>query len=146
MSSNRLTDEDHPRNERQALLGHGNHTNGFGTEQSLVSAQIARRLYVSHFLSTWNSRLFEFGAVLYLATVFPGTLLPLSVYALTRSFAAIALASAVGHYIDVGNRLQVVRTSIGKSHIYLRRMLVDLPSFSTPGRGHFLYHILPPRH
>merc|ERR1712000_67280 len=42
---------------------------------------IARRLYVSHFLSTWNSRIFEFGAVLYLASIFPGTLLPMSVYA-----------------------------------------------------------------
>ncbi|KAJ3728187.1 hypothetical protein DFJ43DRAFT_1085170 [Lentinula guzmanii] len=38
-------------------------------------------LYISHFLSTWNSRVFEFGAVLYLATIYPGTLLPMSIYA-----------------------------------------------------------------
>ena len=79
-----------------------------------VPAHIARRLFVSHFLSTWNSRLFEFGAVLYLATIFPGTLLIMSVYALVRGLSAILFAPAVGQYIDRGNRLQVVRVSIGK--------------------------------
>lgn len=76
-------------------------------------SRLARRLYISHFLSTWNSRVFEFGAVLYLASIYPGTLLPMSVYALSRGVAAILLAPAVGHYIDTGNRLQVVRVSIG---------------------------------
>ncbi|KAK4100332.1 hypothetical protein N658DRAFT_508048 [Parathielavia hyrcaniae] len=79
---------------------------------SQVPAWIARRLYVSHFLSTWNSRVFEFGAVLYLAQIFPGTLLLMSVYALTRGLAAILFAPVVGQYVDTGNRLQVVRVSI----------------------------------
>lgn len=78
-----------------------------------VSTKLANGLYLSHFLSTWNSRVFEFGAVLYLATIYPGTLLPMSVYALSRGLAAIILASAVGHYIDVTDRLKVVRLSIG---------------------------------
>lgn len=78
----------------------------------LAGTGIARRLYISHFLSTANSRMFEFGSVLYLAAIFPGTLLPLSVYAVGRGLAAIILSSALGHYIDVGNRLQVVRLSI----------------------------------
>ncbi|KAI9042422.1 putative iron-regulated transporter [Aspergillus affinis] len=73
---------------------------------------ITRRIYISHFLSTWNSRVFEFGAILYLASIFPDTLLPMSVYALARAIAAILLAPAVGHYIDTGNRLAVVRFSI----------------------------------
>ena len=80
---------------------------------SVDTAIVARRLYLSHFLSTWNSRVFEFGAVLYLATIFPGTLLPMSVYAFTRGLAAIMFAPAVGQYIDGGDRLQVVRLSIG---------------------------------
>ncbi|KAI1826361.1 Ferroporti-1 [Xylaria intraflava] len=80
--------------------------------QRQVPARITRRLYVSHFLSTWNSRVFEFGAVLYLATVYPGTLLPMSVYALTRGLSAIVFAPAVGQYIDTANRLHVVRVSI----------------------------------
>lgn len=82
--------------------------------QHRALVRTARRLYVSHFLSTWNSRVFEFGAVLYLATIFPGTLLPMSVYALTRGISAIVFAPAIGHYVDTGNRLQVVRVSIGR--------------------------------
>lgn len=78
-----------------------------------VPAEISNRLYVSHFLSTWNSRVFEFGAVIYLAKIFPGTLLPMSVYALTRGTSAILLSPAIGQYIDKGNRLEVVRLSIG---------------------------------
>lgn len=83
-------------------------------EPPRVPALIARRLYMSHFLSTWNSRVFEFGAVLYLATIFPGTLMPMSTYALLRGLSAILFASAVGLYIDTGNRLHVVRVSIGR--------------------------------
>ncbi|KAM0272894.1 hypothetical protein ACHAQH_008522 [Verticillium albo-atrum] len=74
--------------------------------------ETARRLYLSHFLSTWNSRVFEFGAVIYLATIFPDTLLPMSVYAFIRGLSAIIFAPAIGQFIDVGNRLRVVRISI----------------------------------
>lgn len=73
---------------------------------------LAIRLYTSHFLSTWNSRVFEFGAVLFLASIFPDTLLPMSVYALVRSASAILFAQSIGSWIDRGNRLTVVRVSI----------------------------------
>jgi iron-regulated transporter 1 len=81
-----------------------------------VPARFANHIYVSHVLSTWNSRAFEFGSVLYLAAIFPGTLLPMSVYALTRGLSAILFAPAVGQYIDTSNRLQVVRLSIGEHY------------------------------
>jgi len=81
-----------------------------------VPARLANRIYVSHFLSTWNSRAFEFGAVLYLAAIFPGTLLPMSIYALTRGLSAVLFAPAVGQYIDTSDRLQVVRLSIGEHY------------------------------
>lgn len=79
-----------------------------------VSRHILRRLYVSHFLSTWNSRTFEFGAVLFLASIFSGTLLHLSIYALLRSASAIFFSSIIGHAVDNRNRLAMVRLSIGK--------------------------------
>ena len=75
-------------------------------------SDIKRRLYVSHFLSTWNSRVFEFGAVLFLARIFPGTLLPSSVYALVRAAAAICFAPLVGRRVDQLDRLRVVRLAI----------------------------------
>ena len=81
-----------------------------GTMETITS----RRVYVSHFFSTWNSRIFEFGATLFLATIFPGTLLPTSVYALARSLSAILFSPSVGRYIDNNNRLVVVRLSIGE--------------------------------
>lgn len=69
-------------------------------------------LYCSHFLSTWNTRSFEFGAVLFLATIYPGTLMAMSIYALFRALAAIVLSPMVGKYIDTRPRLEVVRVSI----------------------------------
>jgi Ferroportin1 (FPN1) len=83
---------------------------------SAVTTGVSRRLYISHILSTWNSRVFEFGAVLFIAEIFPGTLLPVSVYAVVRSASAIVLAPKVGRYIDANDRLRVVRSSIGLSH------------------------------
>lgn len=72
----------------------------------------ASYLYTSHFLSTWNFRWFEFGSVLFLARIWTGTLLPLSIYALVRATSAILLAPATGRYIDRAPRLRVVRNSI----------------------------------
>ena len=77
-----------------------------------ISKQTLNFLFLSHFLSTWNSRLFEMGAVLFIAAAFPNTLLPMSVYALVRSGAAVMLSPTVGSWIDRGNRLNVVRISI----------------------------------
>lgn len=79
-----------------------------------IPTAISWRLYISHFLSTWNSRAFEFGAVLFLASIFQHTLLPLSIYALVRSATAIVVGPLLGHAIDRRNRLQIVRFSIGK--------------------------------
>jgi iron-regulated transporter 1 len=70
------------------------------------------RLYLSHTLSTWNARTFEFGAVIFLAAIFPGTLFFASTYALFRSAAAAILGSWIGDYVDRKDRLHVVRQSI----------------------------------
>lgn len=120
--------EDHIPTERDSLLRHPtsntstsiieeNQDDQDHEAEHSVPKDIARRLYLSHFLSTWNSRVFEFGAVLYLATIYPGTLLPMSVYALTRGVSAIVFAPIVGQYIDIGDRLRVVRFSIGTLQI-----------------------------
>ena len=77
-----------------------------------ISWRITSRLFISHFLSTWNSRLFEMGAVLFIAAIYPKTLRPMSVYALVRNAAAIVLSPMVGNGIDRGDRLRVVRVSI----------------------------------
>lgn len=90
----------------------GNQTTSSSSSSS--SSSIKRKLYVSHFLSTWNSRMFEFGAVLFLVAAFPGTLLYTSAYALVRSLAVALLSSALGRRIDRFDRLKVLRSSIGE--------------------------------
>lgn len=80
--------------------------------QNGCSRTLLYHLYVSHTLSTWNARTFEFGAVIFLATVFPGTLFFASCYALFRSAAAAALGPLIGRLVDSKNRLHVVRQSI----------------------------------
>ncbi|KLO96011.1 ferroportin 1 [Fusarium fujikuroi] len=82
------------------------------TDPEWTLSQSARRLYISHTLSTWNSRVFEFGSVLYLASIFPGTLMPLAIYSIVRGASAITLSSWVGSYIDREDRLKTVRLSI----------------------------------
>ncbi|KAK7748104.1 hypothetical protein SLS53_001356 [Cytospora paraplurivora] len=77
-----------------------------------VPTSLALRLYVSHFLSTWNSRVFEFGAALFLASIFPGTLLEVSIYSLVRNAGYVVFAQPVGTWIERGNRLSVIRASI----------------------------------
>lgn len=77
-----------------------------------IPKPLAIRLYTSHFLSTWNSRLFEAAVVYFLASIFPDDLLPISAYALARNAAAIVLTVPVGKWIDRANRLTIVRSSI----------------------------------
>jgi hypothetical protein len=149
MASALRTHEEADFSERDPLLKQRKRRDDAQVSQRAVPIVNARRLYLSHFLSAWNSRVFEFGAVLYLATVFPGTLLPMSVYAFARAVSAIVFAPAVGQYIDTGNRLQVVRVSIGMSfsvlygnsvltvsHEWSSDLLSPLPaSFSTSSRS-----------
>lgn len=56
--------------------------------------------------------MFEFGAVIFLAAIFPGTLFYASCYALFRSAIAAILGSWVGSQVDRKNRLYIVRQSI----------------------------------
>ncbi|KAF2127936.1 hypothetical protein P153DRAFT_294412 [Dothidotthia symphoricarpi CBS 119687] len=79
---------------------------------SRLTTRILWKLYISHTLSTWNARTFEFGAVIFLSTIFPGTLFFASCYALFRSAAAAVLGPWIGRMVDRGNRLHVVRQSI----------------------------------
>lgn len=81
-----------------------------GSAPSRISSH--RLLYTSHFLSTWNSRAFEFGAFLFLASIYPQTLLPASIYALARAGSVALFSPWLGSYIDETERLKAVRASI----------------------------------
>jgi iron-regulated transporter 1 len=87
------------------------------------SHHVRNNLYISHFLSTWNARLFEFGAVLFISTIFPGTLFPASIYALTRSASVVLFSTAIGHLIDRSERIFLIRLSISKSSSLINTIL-----------------------
>ncbi|KAK9456732.1 Ferroporti-1 [Dipodascopsis uninucleata] len=73
---------------------------------------ILLKLYISHFLSTWNARAFEYGSLVFLSLTFAETLLPVSVYAFLRAFISIILSSTINRYVEKTNRLIVIRRSI----------------------------------
>lgn len=93
------------------------------------------KLYISHFLSTWNSRVFEFGAVLFLAVGFPQTLIPASIYALFRSASVILFSSWLGHLVDHSNRLQLIKITIvgQRASVATSCVLLYLMTFSASG-------------
>lgn len=80
--------------------------------QSTLSNAVISRLCISHFLSAWNSRIFELGSVLFLVPIWPGSLILVSIYALARCAAAILFSPAIGNFIDHSNRLVIVQVSI----------------------------------
>jgi hypothetical protein len=82
------------------------------SKQRKNTKSILWKLYLSHTLSTWNARAFEFSAVIFLATIFPGTLFYASTYALFHSLAAFLLSSWIGQSVDTRERLWVVRQTI----------------------------------
>lgn len=95
----------------QHLLGDGPLDS---VERQQGAAGVLARLYISHTLSAWNSRTFEFGAVLFLAAIFRDTLLYASVYALARALSIATLSSWLGTVVDRTDRLVTVRQSIGR--------------------------------
>lgn len=114
LEHSRLLEGDTSTNSSESLLPTtSNEASAAADDPAPGARSVLIRLYVSHSLSAWNSRMFEFGAVLFLASIFPGTLLYASIYALVRAFSAVALASWLGAKVDNSDRLVALRHSIG---------------------------------
>lgn len=69
--------------------------------------------------------MFEFAAFLFLAAVFPGTLLYASIYALSRSFAVFLLSSSIGKLMDRLDRLVTIRHSISEATYIASALLIE---------------------
>ena len=68
--------------------------------------------YTSHFLFTWNDRVWDFASVILLISAYPLTLLPSSVFGLSSTASAIVFSPAVGRGFDMTRRLKTVRYAI----------------------------------
>ena len=91
-------------------------------------------LYISHALSTWNARSYEFAAILFTASAFPDTLLASSIRGLVVTFMALSFSSWIGSQIDTSSsRLKclLLTTSINRVAIISACLgwiyLVDYP-------------------
>ncbi|OIW33868.1 hypothetical protein CONLIGDRAFT_565360, partial [Coniochaeta ligniaria NRRL 30616] len=58
------------------------------------------RLYISHFLSTWNMRSYEFTVILLFAAAYPDSLLPTSIRGVLTNGVTLLLSPAIGSWVD----------------------------------------------
>jgi solute carrier family 40 (iron-regulated transporter), member 1 len=68
--------------------------------------------YTSHFLFTWNDRVWEFASVIFLIAAYPQTLIPSSIFGLVTTASAILFGPTVGRWFDAHERLMSVRVAI----------------------------------
>ncbi|KAH8823019.1 hypothetical protein DL96DRAFT_1620168 [Flagelloscypha sp. PMI_526] len=80
------------------------------TEEDAVNSP--RGLYVSHFLSTWNARSFEFGSILFTVSAFPGTLLPTSLTQIIAILSVLFFSVPLGRALDRRPRFTNLRDAI----------------------------------
>ncbi|KAL7329919.1 hypothetical protein PS15p_204929 [Mucor circinelloides] len=70
------------------------------------------RLYVSHFLTSWTDRVFEFSCFLFIGDIFKTSLLLASIYGFSTTISAIVWSSWVGRLADSTSRLLFVRLTM----------------------------------
>ncbi|KAG2216588.1 hypothetical protein INT45_004509 [Circinella minor] len=70
------------------------------------------RIYISHFLTSWTDRVFEFLAYILLAKIFHESLLLPSIYGFITTLSAVFLSSHVGYWVDQFPRLPFVRYTL----------------------------------
>ncbi|KAI8143345.1 Ferroporti-1 [Fennellomyces sp. T-0311] len=69
-------------------------------------------LYISHFLTSWTDRVFEFLSYILLAKIFHASLLLPSIYGFITTLSAVFLSSHVGQWEDNVPRLTFVRLTL----------------------------------
>ena len=78
-----------------------------------LSRKHALCLYASHFLSMWNSRVYEFAAIIFIQNAFPGNLVASSINGIAETVCVILFSSALGRWVDrAPSRLRTLLTTI----------------------------------
>ncbi|KAF9308329.1 hypothetical protein BG003_011266 [Podila horticola] len=70
------------------------------------------RLYLSHLLTSWVDRSFEFASYLLISRVYTHSLLQASVYGLSTTLAALLLSNRIGNWINILSRLNTYRITL----------------------------------
>ncbi|KAG0037443.1 hypothetical protein BGZ82_002493 [Podila clonocystis] len=70
------------------------------------------KLYLSHLLTSWVDRSFEFASYLLISKVYTHSLLQASVYGLSTTLAALLLSNRIGNWINILSRLNTYRITL----------------------------------
>ncbi|KAF9279242.1 hypothetical protein BGZ74_002904 [Mortierella antarctica] len=70
------------------------------------------KLYLSHLLTSWVDRSFEFASYLLISRVYTTSLLQASIYGLTTTLAALLLSNRIGNWINIFSRLITYRITL----------------------------------
>ncbi|KAK3375422.1 hypothetical protein B0H63DRAFT_278860 [Podospora didyma] len=96
-----------------APLLSGNSQHRDDEERIAVNQGLLWRLYISHLLSTWNMRSYEFTVILLFAKAFPGTLLPTSLRGVLTNGATLLFSPHIGRWVDRNaSRFHTIKVTI----------------------------------
>ncbi|KAF9114849.1 hypothetical protein BGX27_009597 [Mortierella sp. AM989] len=70
------------------------------------------KLYLSHLLTSWVDRSFEFASYLLISRVYTSSLLQASIYGLTITLAALLFSNRIGNWINILSRLNTYRITL----------------------------------
>ncbi|KAF9178409.1 hypothetical protein BGZ51_007535 [Haplosporangium sp. Z 767] len=70
------------------------------------------KLYLSHLLTSWVDRSFEFASFLLISKVYTGSLLQASAYGLATTLADLLLSNRIGNWINILSRLNTYRITL----------------------------------
>eukprot|EP00929_Paragymnodinium_shiwhaense_P037665 TRINITY_DN20028_c0_g1_i1.p1 TRINITY_DN20028_c0_g1~~TRINITY_DN20028_c0_g1_i1.p1 ORF type:complete len:454 (-),score=52.72 TRINITY_DN20028_c0_g1_i1:395-1756(-) len=76
-----------------------------------AAVSLGRKLYFSHFLSTFGDRLWKFATPILMVTVWPGELMPVCIFNLVYYVVVLFAFPIVGRTVDTTDRLHLVRYS-----------------------------------
>ncbi|KAF9345895.1 hypothetical protein BGX26_002632 [Mortierella sp. AD094] len=71
-----------------------------------------RKLYLSHLLTSWVDRSFEFASYLLISRVYTNSLFQSSIYGLTTTLIALLLSNHIGNWINILSRLNTYRITL----------------------------------
>jgi iron-regulated transporter 1 len=102
-----------------------------------------RKLYVSHLLTSWVDRSFEFASYLLISTVYTDSLLQASIYGLATAIVALLFSNRIGNWINILSRLNTYRVTllVQKSAIIISTVLFHFLGGSGAIR-HVLYTLI----
>ncbi|OQS01940.1 Ferroportin (FP) Family [Thraustotheca clavata] len=77
-----------------------------------ILTRISMYFYLSHFLTSWSDRMWQFALPLLTAQLFPSTLLPVVLFPLSTYSTLIIAMPLLGKFVDCTDRWVVIRTGV----------------------------------